>query len=252
MNAGADRATPALPPHLGIPALAEAGFLAFTTTRDAGSYGLPEQGEDPAATARWEALHRILVAHGAPRLASARQVHGTRVLVHGASWDGWLRVDGADGHLLTEGGAAAVTIADCVPVFIAHPSGTAAVVHAGWRGVAGGILVEAIRAFAARGLPADELLVHLGPAICGRCYEVGVDVYEQLTGWPSRRPRQVDLRALLAEQAKQFGVRRWSASGECTRCDNDKLFSHRAGDGGRQVACIVSPVTRLDSPSPGS
>jgi YfiH family protein len=240
-----------LPPHLGVDAFRELGVVAFTTTRAAGTYGLPEQGEDAEATARWQALHRTLVGQGAPRLASARQVHGTRVLVHGASWDGWLRVDGADGHLITAGGAAAVTIADCVPVFLAHPSGAVGMVHAGWRGVAGGILGEAIRAFAARGLPAEELHVHLGPAICGRCYEVGVDVYEKLTGWPTRRPRQVDLRALLAEQAKEAGVRRWSASGECTKCDNDLLFSHRAGDAGRQIACIVSPASRLDSPSRG-
>ena len=83
--------------------------------------------------------------------------------------------------------------------------------------------------------------MHLGPSICGRCYEVGTDVYEKLTGWPTRRPRNVDLRALLAEQAKAHGVTRWTASAECTRCDNDLLFSHRAGDAGRQVAVIVAP-----------
>ena len=251
-ESGADAVSTDLPPHLAIPALEAAGFRAFVTTRAGGSFGLPVDGEDPEANRRWHALHRSLSARGSPRLASARQVHGTRVLVHGAAWEGWLRVDGADGHLLTAGGAAAVTIADCVPIFLAHERGVAAVVHAGWRGVAGGILMEAIRAFAARGFPADELLVHFGPAICGRCYEVGVDVYEQLTGWATTRPRQVDLRALLAEQAKQFGVRQWTASGECTHCDNDLLFSHRAGDRGRQVACIVSHSPRLDSPTAGS
>lgn len=232
---------PGLPPHLPIPALAAIGVTAFVTTRAAGSYGFPEQGEDYEATLRWHALQGALVPAGAPRLASSRQVHGTRVLVHAGTWDGWVRIDGADGHVLTAGGAAAVIVADCVPVFIAHPSGIVAVVHAGWRGVAGGILPEALRAFEAHGLPAHELLVHLGPSICGRCYEVGTDVYEKLTGWPTRRPRQVDLRALLAEQAKAHGVTRWTASAECTRCDNGLLFSHRAGDAGRQVAVIVAP-----------
>lgn len=244
-----------LPPHVAIPALASVGIHAFVTTRAAGTFGLPEEGEDAEATGRWRALQQALERLGAPRLASARQVHGTRVLVHGASWAGWMRVEGADGHLLTASGAAAITVADCVPAFVAHPSGTVAVAHAGWRGVAGGILPEVIRSFAARGLPADELLLHLGPAICGRCYEVGVDVYERLTGWTTKRPRQVDLRALLAEQAKALGVTRWSASGECTRCDNDLFFSHRAGDAGRQVAVIVagtgSPVVRLDE-GPGA
>ena len=132
-----------------------------------------------------------------------------------------------------------MTIADCVPVLIGHPSGVVAAVHAGWRGVAGGILAEAIRALEALGLVPRDLVVHLGPSICGRCYEVGPDVYEKLTGWETRHPRHVDLRALLAEQAKEAGVVRWSASGECTRCDNDRLFSHRAGDAGRQIAVII-------------
>lgn len=232
----------ALPPHLPIPAFAAVGVTAFITTRAAGSYGIPEHGEDPEATGRWQALQRTLEPLGAPRLASSKQVHGTRVLQHAGAWEGWLRVDDADGHLMIVEGAAAITIADCVPIFLAHPTGGVGVVHAGWRGVAGGILPEAIRAFAARGVPADELLVHLGPSICGRCYEVGIDVYEQLTGWETTRPRQVDLRAILAEQAKQLGVRQWSASGECTKCDNALFFSHRAGDAGRQVACIVRPA----------
>jgi len=239
-----------LPPHLPVAALASIGIRAFITTRAAGSYGIPEQGEDAEAIARWHELQRTLAAHGAPRLASAHQVHGTRVLVHRDQWEGWVRVEGADAHVLTAGGAAAITIADCVPVFIAHPSGVVAAAHAGWRGVAAGILGETIRALGALGLPAEELVVHLGPSICGRCYEVGPDVYEKLTGWPTRHARHVDLRALLAEQAKTHGVRKWSASGECTRCDNDQLYSHRAGDAGRQIAVIIGGVN-LDAPPAG-
>lgn len=235
------RASSPLPAHLPIASLAAIGIKAFVTTRAAGTFGFPEQGDDPEATARWHALQAALAEGGAPRLASARQVHGTRVLVHGGGWDGWVRVDGADGHLMTAGGAAAVTIADCVPILLGHESGAVAAVHAGWRGVVGGILGEAVHAFEEKGIPAGELVMHLGPAICGRCYEVGVDVYEQLTGWETKRPRQVDLRALLAEQAKALGIVRWSASGECTRCDNDQFYSHRAGDSGRQIAVIVAP-----------
>lgn len=230
----------ALPPHLAIPSLAAIGVTAFITTREAGSFGIPESGDDPEATARWHALQRALAAQGAPRLASARQVHGTRVLVHRDQWQGWVRVDGADAHVLTAGGAAAVTVADCVPVLLAHPSGVVAAVHAGWRGVAGGILGETIGAITALGHDAASIVMHLGPSICGRCYEVGPEVYERLTGWETRHARNVDLRALLAEQAKALGVRHWSASGECTRCDNDQLFSHRAGDAGRQVAVIAA------------
>lgn len=228
----------ALPARLEIATFDSWGIRAFTTTRAAGDFNL--SGDVPGARERWVALHASLAAIGAPRLASAVQVHGTRVLVHDAPWSGWVRVEGADGHVVLGAGAAAVTIADCVPVFIAHPSGAVGMVHAGWRGVAGGILPEALRLFAQRGLPVDECAVHLGPSICGRCYEVGVDVYEQLTGWTTARPRHVDLRALLGEQAAQLGVAHWAASGECTRCDNGILYSHRAGDAGRQIACIYS------------
>lgn len=234
-----------LPPHELVAPLAAVGARAFITTREAGSYGLPEQGTDAEAEARWLALQRALAGQGSAGLVSARQVHGTRVLVHGGvgAWQGLLRIDGADGHVLTDGGAAAITIADCVPVFLAKLGGPVAVVHAGWRGVAGGILAEAVRVLGTLGAAPSDLVMHCGPAICGRCYEVGPDVYEKLTGFETRRPRQVDLRSLLAEQAKELGVGQWSASGECTRCDNDRFFSHRAGDAGRQVAVIASGLT---------
>jgi polyphenol oxidase len=218
------------------------GVEAFTTTRVAGDYGLGE-GEPPAAAmARWQALALDLAAI-APTLASARQVHGVKILEHAARNDGWTRHEGADGHLtLAPGVALAVTIADCVPVFIAHPSGAVAVLHAGWRGTAGRIVAKGIARLADLGLDPADMKVHLGPAICGRCYQVGPDVFEQLTGWQTIRNRNVDLRALLAEQAKEMGVRQLSASPHCTRCDNDRFFSHRAGDAGRQIAVIVSAV----------
>jgi YfiH family protein len=223
-----------------VDAFASIGVEAFTTTRAAGDYGLGE-GEPPAESlARWLALQAEL-AEIAPRLASARQVHGTKVLEHAAGPGGWTRHDGADGHLtIACGVACAVTVADCVPVFIAHPSGAVALLHAGWRGTAARIVEKGISRLVLQGLDAADLRVHFGPAICGRCYQVGPDVFEQLTGWQTTRNRNVDLRALLAEQAKEMGVRQLTASPHCTRCDNDRFFSHRAGDAGRQVAVIVS------------
>jgi len=234
---------PAIPTRQPVEEFRAIGIEAFTTTRPDGDYGLGD-GEPPAAAlARWGELRASLVAV-APRLASARQVHGTRILEHGAGWNGWLRFDGADGHLALDTGIAlAVTIADCVPVFVAHlQSGTVALLHAGWRGTAGRILPKALGLMAQAGLAAADLHLHLGPAICGRCYEVGPEVFGQLTGWSTVRNRNVDLRALLAEQAKEEGVGRISASPYCTRCDNDRFFSHRAGDAERQISVIVRPV----------
>ena len=218
------------------------GVAAFTTTRAAGDYWLGEGAEPvPAALAQWQDMVREF-APIVPRFASAKQVHGTRILEHSDTWTGWLRVEGADGHLsMLKGIAMAVTIADCVPVHIAHPSGATALLHAGWRGTAGKITPKAIERFRALGLSPADLRIHLGPAICGRCYEVSPDVFEQLTGWQTIRNRNVDLRALLAEQAKESGVKQISASPYCTKCDNDRFFSHRAGDKERQISVLISP-----------
>ena len=216
------------------------GIRAFTTTRDAGSFSLVSTEAVNEVMARWTAVQRE-VGDTARRLASIRQVHGTRVLVHTGGWEGWLRGEEADGHIAAEKGTAlAVGIADCVPVFIAHPSGIVALLHSGWRGTAAGITTEAISALARYGLPPDELAIHLGPAICGRCYEVSIEVREQLTGQPVTRPGNVDLRSLIAEHATETGVQKISVSSFCTRCDNDRFFSHRAGDKGRQIAVIAA------------
>ena len=83
-------------------------------------------------------------------------------------------------------------------------------------------------------------MVHLGPAICGRCYEVSAEVREQLTGQPANRPGNVDLRSLIAEHAHETGVQKITVSSICTKCDNDRFFSHRAGDNGRQIGVIVA------------
>jgi len=215
------------------------GITAFTTGRGAGSFS--SHSDEPARdlTARWSAL-RTLVGGHAVRLATAAQVHGRDVTVHERGWRGWLRGDAADGHLSTvRGTAMAVTVADCVPVFIAHPSGAAAVVHSGWRGTEGRITGVAIAELARLGYAADDLHMHCGPSICGRCYEVSADVATRLTGEPTQEPTRVDLRAIIAEHARALGVREITISPLCTRCDNDRFYSHRAGDAGRQLGVLV-------------
>jgi YfiH family protein len=225
-----------------VPELESLGVRAFTTTRAAGSFGLA--GDEPvrAVMGRWDRLRAELAPSG-PRLAIARQVHGDRIVMHAAAWSGWLRCDDADGHAsLDRGTGMAVSIADCVPVFLVHPSGAAALLHSGWRGTEARIVERALDLFESRGIPALELTLHLGPAVCGRCYEVSSDVYERLTGRPVSRPTTVDLRALIAGHARLRGVRRLTISEACTRCDNDRFFSHRAGDGGRQIAVLIASL----------
>jgi YfiH family protein len=221
-----------------VESFAELGVTAFTTGRSAGSFGTHSDEPVRDVLARWSALRSRL---GGARLATAAQVHGDTVLEHRAEWEGWLRGDAADGHLaLARGTAMAVSVADCVPVFIAHASGATAILHSGWRGTAARIAERAIRRFQARGIAPSGLRVHCGPAICGRCYEVSGDVARQLTGRDPGRAVTVDLRELIVGHVRALGVRHVSSSTYCTRCDNDRFFSHRAGDTGRQLGVILA------------
>lgn len=217
------------------------GIVAFTTGRQAGSFGLHTSEPVGDVIARWTALRAQLGGPSA-RLATSSQIHGNRVVRHRGEWRGWLRGEEADGHLSDERGTSmAVTVADCVPVFLAHPSGAAAVLHSGWRGTEARIVEVALAQFDALGLRAEDFRVHCGPAICGRCYEVSPEVYGRLTGERVGLPTTVDLRALIAGHAAALGVREISVSELCTRCDNDRFYSHRAGDAGRQLGVIVAP-----------
>jgi YfiH family protein len=224
-----------------VESFAELGVTAFTTGRAAGSFGT--QSEEPVrdVTARWDAL-RSLLGGGTARLATAFQVHGAAIVEHQGGWQGHLRGGAADGHLTTiRETALAVTVADCVPVFLAHPAGAIAALHSGWRGTVARITERAIGRLIALGYSAAEMQLHCGPAICGRCYEVSPDVFGQLTGQAVDVPTPVDLRALIADHARAAGVRTISVSPLCTRCDNDRFFSHRAGDAGRQLGVIALP-----------
>ncbi len=234
-----------LPPHLSIPDFDEWGLTAFTTTRAAGTFGM--QASEPTADVlgRWDALVRGADELGAQRFASGFQVHGDAIAVHDGRWLGWLRTTDVDGHAWrVPGMAAAVTIADCVPVFIGHPSGAGAILHSGWRGTVAGITERAIAWFGRSGFGAGSLRLHLGPSICGGCYEVSADVYAAVTNSTVNRPTTVDLRSAIADRARRLGVRQIAISEWCTRCSNDRLFSHRAGDAGRQLGVLISPDPR--------
>ena len=229
-----------LPPAVDVVSLR--GAYALTTARAAGSYGMGSQEPVADVSSRWSSLADALAARGVDRLTSAYQVHGVQIATHRAGWTGTLRMSAMDGHVTNVPGTAlAVTVADCTPVFIAHPRGAIAALHAGWRGTAARILAAGLNALAAIGYPTDECAVHLGPAICGACYEVGPEVLSAVHGRPAVRHALLDVRAVLAAQANALGVASVSSSTLCTRCDNDRLFSHRAGDVGRQLGIIVLP-----------
>jgi YfiH family protein len=174
--------------------------------------------------------------------AVARQVHGSIVVaVDRAQRRGlWLAGD-ADGLICDRSGVlCCVTAADCVPVYVLDVhSGALAILHAGWRGVAAGVLESGLGAMATRYGSRPELLsVHFGPAICGGCYEVGPEVSAALglkeaeAGDGSETavvPGTVDLRAELGRRAVRLGVRPGdiTTSSWCTRCSSDQFHSYR-------------------------
>lgn len=199
-------------------------------------------GEAPAGAVleAWEELRRNA---GASTVVHARQVHGAGLRFHEAGAPGLHLVPPADGHMTrTPDLLLAVSIADCVPVFlVAEAPRAVAVLHAGWRGVAAGILEAGIQAFRDRlGVEPGELHLHLGPAIGGAEYEVGPEVHLALGQGDPGAPAPLDLREVVAERALRAGVpsARIGCSERCTRTD-PLLFSHRGGDAMRQVAYVM-------------
>jgi polyphenol oxidase len=200
-------------------------------------------GPAPADTVlrRWEGLREAVGAGG---VVVARQVHGSRVALHDAPSPGLrLAAPAADGHVTRAPGLLlAVSVADCVPVFLVDGDARGvALLHAGWRGVAAGILEEGVAALSGRlGVAVRDLHLHLGPSICGECYEVGPEVHGALGLPVPPGPTPLDLRHILARRALALGVPEGqiTRSAHCTRRGPGSFFSHRAGSVGRQVAFL--------------
>jgi len=210
---------------------------------DAGDpFDLALFGESAPARAvlrRWEELLR---GTGFSLGVHAHQLHGAAVRFHRRGAPGLLVAEPCDGHATRHAGILmAVTTADCVPVSVVDPGKrAAALLHAGWRGAAAGILERGVAVLAERAASAPaDLHVHLGPSICGRCYEVGPEVFEALGLARPATPATLDLRAALAERAVAAGVDagRVTISEHCTRC-GEGFFSHRGGDAERQVGFL--------------
>ncbi len=234
-------------PHTEVPRWSERfGVVAGITERGGGPvpFDLGLAGDAPVGTVldRWRALQ---AATGARSVVVSRQVHGCRV-----SWQqdlpaGLSVQDGSDGHASrTPGLLLAVTVADCLPVYLVDPVARAiALLHAGWRGTAGGILAAGIACLRERaGSRVPDVAMHVGPGICGACYQVGAEVPAAL-GVASEGvgPFHVDLRDVLVEQAGRLGVGEVSTSQLCSSELRNRFFSHRASGGrdGRMVAYLA-------------
>lgn len=202
-------------------------------------------GEQPvgAAMQRWELLR---TSTGMRRVVHSRQVHGAALQTHEhAGGTGLLVGSGADGHVTRSPGVLlTVSVADCVPVSLVDTATrTVALVHAGWRGVAAGIVEKALQRLRHQeGEREEEVWLHCGPAICGACYEVGPEVHAAVSPeHPAPAvPAPIDLRAAIVRRVEGCGVApaRVTVSGHCTRCGPGAFFSHRGGSPARQMALL--------------
>jgi polyphenol oxidase len=188
---------------------------------------------DDAAEAVTENRRRLATALGLDpsQVVYALQVHGTRLLSHpGDGSDKSLPE--ADGHLVTEPGIAPMVLAaDCLPIALYGPGGLA-MVHAGWRGLAGGIVGTAAEAV-------EATTAAIGPGIGPCCYEVGPDVLDafgDLDGGIAEG-RMLDLPEVARRRLAEAGVATVESADLCTGCERELFFSHRRDHGraGRQA-----------------
>jgi YfiH family protein len=223
--------------HIGI--VLPGGRALFTTRRggvSTGPYASLNVGrwidDDAEAVDR---NRRILAATiGVPldALLQGRQVHGNHVALR-AVGDGALNE--ADGQATaTRGLAPMVITADCLPVALISERAVA-VVHAGWRGLAAGVVEAGVKAVRELG-GASDLQAAIGPGAGACCYQVGPEVHQAFGHEPARGP--IDLKAIAAERLHAAGVAEVHDVGLCTICSNPQLFfSHRRDNGvtGRQA-----------------
>jgi len=203
---------------------------------------------DAAACAGHADLGTALAACGvALPLCTARQVHGTAVIVPGV---GEPRRE-ADALLAVASGVAVgVVTADCAPVLLVAPRHqAAAAAHAGWRGAATGVLEAAVAALRARAGASAEIEAVIGPAIGGCCYQVGHEVHEAFrsrvgaltaAAWsPDGERLRLDLRTAVRALLHAVGVERVTVLGPCTFCGEGYSSYRRDGAGaGRQLSWV--------------
>jgi YfiH family protein len=183
------------------------------------------------------------------------QVHGATVRVLAAGSD----VDADNGlqadALVTRrtGVVLSVNVADCAPIALVSPQGVIGAVHAGWHGVADGVVEAAARAM--RSLGAVEINAWLGPCIHPECYEFGADDLAEIaarygpavsarTAWGTRA---LDLPTSVAAALGRARVALVGAADTCTACDATRFYSFRArGDEGRHALAVW--IERDDAP----
>ncbi|MCM2330885.1 conserved hypothetical protein [Geopseudomonas sagittaria] len=198
-------------------------------------------GDDPAAVA--ENRRRLQALLGC-RPAWLSQVHGVAVVEADPA-----RVAEADASWsATPGVACTIMTADCLPVLFCDRAGSrVAAAHAGWRGLAAGVLEASV---AALGCPQSEVLVWLGPAIGPRAFEVGAEVREAFVAQhaeaaeafvPSVNPERfmADLYRLARIRLAAIGVTAVYGGGLCTFSDAERFYSYRREPRTGRLASLI-------------
>ncbi|MDA8093002.1 MAG: peptidoglycan editing factor PgeF [Betaproteobacteria bacterium] len=230
---------------------------AVITTR-AGGYGRApfdtlnlglHVGDDPATVARNRTRLRAALPNEPCWL---KQVHGTGVVEARA---GLAEAEGDASVARDAGVVCAVMVADCLPVLLCDRLGrVVAAAHAGWRGLAAGVLEATVQGMQ---VAPSELLAFLGPAIGPTAFEVGDEVRQAFLAVDQAaaaafvaRPRDADharaprkwlanIYELAARRLRASGVTRVYGGGDCTYRDSGRFFSYRRdGTTGRMAAAI--------------
>ncbi|MEV3919489.1 peptidoglycan editing factor PgeF [Actinomadura coerulea] len=188
-------------------------------------------GDDPAAVLDNRRSAAAALGTDPGRTVFMRQVHGADV-AFAASTD----LPGPVDAVVTTvpGLALAVLVADCAPVLLADPAaGVVGAAHSGRPGTAAGVVPALVKAMCERGADPARMTAAVGPAACGRCYEVPAEMRDEVAAvvpaayaTTSKGTPGLDIRAGVAEQLASAGVERVSRDGRCT-IEDPGLYSYR-------------------------
>jgi polyphenol oxidase len=222
--------------------LDDPAFVHGFSTIVLGSVGLTHAPDPVPVLASRRAFARAVGIGDGP-LTTAGAVHGSTVARVDEPKD---VVQGVDGLVTNQRGVALfATFADCYPILLWDPVKRAAgLAHAGWRGTAAGVAKAAVKAMHDEyGSAPENIRAGIGPGICGRCYEVGVEVASQFDR-SFVRPGEgerflLDLSAGNKAQLEEAGVSDIHVLGLCTK-ESDFLPSHRRTPDGTRFGAIVA------------
>jgi len=198
-------------------------------------------GDDPHAVSANRAQLTALLPQP-PRWL--RQVHGSRVV----EADALTEAPEADAGIARRPGTVcSVLVADCIPVLLSDRAGTTvAIAHAGWRGLAAGVVANTIGRMAAE--PRD-LVAYLGPGIGPTAFEVGADVRDAFVGRDARSQAAfvphspgkwlADLFLLARQSLQRAGVENIHGGGMCTYSEVERFFSYRRNRTTGRMAALI-------------